>query len=50
MASKYPARLMGLEDVGEIAVGKKADLLVLSPELALQHVFVHGLEQLARNN
>jgi N-acetylglucosamine-6-phosphate deacetylase len=50
MASKYPARLMGLEDVGEIAVGKKADLLVLSSELALEQVFVDGVEQLVRNN
>ena len=50
MASKNPARLMKRTDVGGVAVGKKANLLVLSPELALQQVFVHGVEQLAPNN
>jgi N-acetylglucosamine-6-phosphate deacetylase len=50
MASMYPARLMGLKDVGEIAIGRNANLLVLSPELALQQVFVGGVEQLPRNN
>jgi len=46
MASKYPARLMKRQDLGEVAVGKKANLLVLSSELSLQQVFVHGVEQI----
>jgi len=50
MASKSPARLMKRTDVGEVAVGKKADLLVLSSELSLEQVFVHGVEQMTRNN
>jgi N-acetylglucosamine-6-phosphate deacetylase len=50
MASKHPARLMKRTDVGEVAIGKKADLLVLSSELSLQQVFVHGVEQMTRNN
>jgi N-acetylglucosamine-6-phosphate deacetylase len=50
MASKYPARLMQREDIGELAVGKKANLLLLSPELTIEQVFVEGVEQLGRNN
>jgi len=33
MASRNPARETGLSDKGEIAIGKDADLVVLSPEL-----------------
>jgi N-acetylglucosamine-6-phosphate deacetylase len=50
MASLYPSRLMGFADYGEIAVGKNADLLILSPDLALKQVFVRGVEQLRVNN
>jgi N-acetylglucosamine-6-phosphate deacetylase len=50
MASTYPARLMKRTDLGEVAVSKKADLLVLSSELSIQQVFVHGVEQMTRNN
>jgi N-acetylglucosamine-6-phosphate deacetylase len=50
MASLYPSRLMGLADRGEIAVGKNADLLILSSDLALKQVFVHGVEQFRGNN
>ena len=33
MSSLTPAKVMGLTDRGEIAVGKIADLVILSPEL-----------------
>jgi alpha-D-ribose 1-methylphosphonate 5-triphosphate diphosphatase PhnM len=32
MATRNPARLIGLEDVGEIKVGKRADLILFSLE------------------
>jgi len=38
MSSLTPARVMGLTDRGEIAVGKIADLVILSPELELVKV------------
>lgn len=42
MASRNPARETGLRGKGEIAVGNDADLLVLSPELMIEQVFVAG--------
>jgi N-acetylglucosamine-6-phosphate deacetylase len=42
MASRNPAREAGLEQKGEIAVGKDADLVVLSPELKVEQVFIAG--------
>ena len=38
MASLTPARAMGWTDVGEIAVGKKADLLILSEDLQIEKI------------
>lgn len=43
MASGNPARLLGVSDVtGELAAGKQADVLLLSPELELQQVWIRG--------
>ena len=43
MASLTPARIAGWEDrIGSIAVGKRADLLVLDEELFVQNVYVSG--------
>jgi len=42
MASLNPAREAGLADKGEIAVGKDADLVVLSPELEVLQTYVAG--------
>jgi N-acetylglucosamine-6-phosphate deacetylase len=46
MASETPARALGLEDqLGSLAVGKRADVLVLhGPQLELRHVFIDGQE------
>jgi N-acetylglucosamine-6-phosphate deacetylase len=46
MASLNPAREAGLANKGEIAPGKDADLVVLSPELEVLQTFVAG-ERLA---
>jgi N-acetylglucosamine-6-phosphate deacetylase len=42
MASRNPARETGLSDKGEIAIGKDADLVVLSPELEVLQTYVAG--------
>jgi N-acetylglucosamine-6-phosphate deacetylase len=44
MASETPARALGLEgELGVLAVGARADLLVLAPpKLALVEVYVAG--------
>lgn len=42
MASLTPARLMGFYDRGEIAVGKRADLVILDDGLNLQKVILKG--------
>jgi len=43
MATLTPARIAGVaEDVGSIAVGKRADLLVLDKELRLWNVYIDG--------
>jgi N-acetylglucosamine-6-phosphate deacetylase len=42
MASLNPARETGLPDKGEIAIGKDADLVVLSPELEVMRTYVAG--------
>ena len=42
-ATLAPARSVGLEgEVGSLAVGKRADLLLLSPQLDLEQVYVDG--------
>ena len=38
MASLTPARAMGWTDVGEIAVGKKADLLIINENLEIEKI------------
>lgn len=46
MASLTPAERTGLaHDTGSLAVGKRADVLVLSPRLAVRQVFVGGVAQ-----
>jgi N-acetylglucosamine-6-phosphate deacetylase len=42
MASLNPAREAGLANKGEIAVGKDADLVVLSPELEVLQTYIAG--------
>ncbi len=42
MASLTPARVMGWTDRGEIAVGKRADLLLVSEELNLEKIIYQG--------
>ncbi len=42
MASRNPAREIGLSGKGEIAVGNDADLVVISPELEVEQTFVGG--------
>jgi N-acetylglucosamine-6-phosphate deacetylase len=43
MASGTPAATLGLTDLmGSIAIGKQADLLLISPELQLQTVWIKG--------
>ena len=42
MASLTPARVMGWDDRGEIAVGKRADLLLLDKDLNIEKVIYYG--------
>ncbi|CAB4551225.1 unannotated protein [freshwater metagenome] len=42
-ASTVPARLLGLHDRGEIVPGRRADLVVLSPELDVRCTLVGGV-------
>lgn len=44
MASLTPARTMGFDDRGEIAVGKRADLLIVDEDLNVQKIFLEGNE------
>src|SRR5207248_2765800 len=48
MASVNPAGEAGLPDKGEIAVGKDADLVVLSSELEVMQTYVNGVEIFGR--
>jgi N-acetylglucosamine-6-phosphate deacetylase len=41
-ASTYPAEYLGLADLGRIAPGRLADLVVLGPGLRVEAVYVHG--------
>jgi N-acetylglucosamine-6-phosphate deacetylase len=43
MASRNPAREIGLSEKGEIAVGKDADLVVLSRDLQVEQTFFAGV-------
>jgi N-acetylglucosamine-6-phosphate deacetylase len=43
MASGTPAATLGIADrIGSIAIGKQADLLLVSPDLKLQNVWIKG--------
>src|SRR5205814_2897761 len=42
MATENPARAVGLERKGRLAIGTDADLVVLSPELEVLRTFVGG--------
>ncbi len=44
MASESPARSIGLENKGRLAIGAAADFVVISPELEVQRTFVDGKE------
>ena len=44
MATANPARLLGLEDKGELKAGADADFVVLSPRLEVRRTFVRGTE------
>lgn len=45
MATLTPARIAGHDrDLGSLDVGKRADLLILDPQLHVQRVFVDGVE------
>src|SRR6266581_6512753 len=48
MASLNPARSAGLPEKGEIAIGKDADLVVLSPELEVVQTYFAGEEIFVR--
>ncbi len=48
MASLNPARAAGLPEKGEMAIGKDADLVVLSPELEVVQTYVNGVEIFVR--
>ena len=41
-ATANPAAMLGFDDVGALAAGKRADFLRLSPDLALKEVYVDG--------
>jgi len=43
-ATAAPAKAAGLEHIGNIEVGKQADLLLLTPELTLDSVYVDGIK------
>ncbi|MBE7010853.1 MAG: N-acetylglucosamine-6-phosphate deacetylase [Ruminococcaceae bacterium] len=42
MASYTPAKALGLTDVGSLAAGMDADVLVLNQDLSIRHVFYKG--------
>lgn len=49
MASLTPARILGVEkEVGSLAVGKRADLVVMDEMLEVQEVYVEGERRFAR--
>jgi N-acetylglucosamine-6-phosphate deacetylase len=49
MASLTPARIAGRErDIGSLEAGKRADILVLDPDLNVSRVFIDGTELSAK--
>jgi N-acetylglucosamine-6-phosphate deacetylase len=47
-ASTVPARIVGREDLGRLAVGAPADIVVLDDRLEVQRTLVAGGEHVAR--
>ena len=45
MASTNPATALGFDDIGSIAVGKKADLVFVDDQFHVQTVLLHGVVQ-----
>jgi N-acetylgalactosamine-6-phosphate deacetylase len=43
LASRNPARSLGLSDLGSIAIGKKASFTVITPELEVVETWVKGV-------
>lgn len=43
MCTKTPARLMGREDIGDIAVGKKGDINILNDDLSISATLLGGV-------
>jgi cytosine/adenosine deaminase-related metal-dependent hydrolase len=43
LATLNPARVLGRNDIGMLAPGAQADLVVLSPEGNVQHTFIGGV-------
>jgi N-acetylglucosamine-6-phosphate deacetylase len=48
-ASTTPARLLGLDDRGEIAAGRRADLVALGPDLGVETVWIAGVQVWSRS-
>ncbi len=46
MGTLTPAKIIGREDIGEIAVGKTADLCVLEQDFSLNTVFINGKQKI----
>lgn len=42
MASTTPARLVGLNDRGEVSVGKRADLVIMNKDYKIKNVILNG--------
>jgi N-acetylglucosamine-6-phosphate deacetylase len=43
LASGNPARMLGMDDkLGSLAVGKQADILLLTPDLDISSIWVKG--------
>ena len=49
MASTVPAGLLGLEDLGTIAPGNSADLVVLDPNLNVMETWIAGDQVFSRS-
>jgi N-acetylglucosamine-6-phosphate deacetylase len=47
-ATEVPARVLGLPTVGRLAVGRPADVVVLTDELEIDRVLVGGTERVSR--